>query len=365
MVARAAPPSGAGRHASWHLVDTLASLGPLPAALPSARLRPSEADRAVAEAWLLARGIRPGEAIVLQPGAGSTVKVWPGFADLARRMRAARRPLVVLAGPADGSVVDALLTDGSLDEASLARDWPLPRIAALFALARVAVGNDSGPTHLAAAVGCPTVAVFGPTDPAVWAPIGPMSGWSLARATEPGPTSLASKRHSGLSSAETAGSAGNDPAPAGVGAGVALIEIRPPRPGDARPCAELAALVVGPDRAGPLIKAHLEQHHLIVAEAEGVVIGLCAYRTDWFQCTFVSLVVVQEKFRRRGIARELMRSVDAVSPTPRVFSSVDETNGPAIRLHGALGFAPSGHIDNLPQGTRELLFYRRVPPRRI
>jgi ribosomal protein S18 acetylase RimI-like enzyme len=146
---------------------------------------------------------------------------------------------------------------------------------------------------------------------------------------------------------------------------MALIEIRPPRHGDARPCAGLAALVVGPDRAGPLIKAHLEQHHLIVAEAEEDVVGLCAYRTGWFQCTLVSLVVVQEQYRRRGIARELMRSVEAISPTPRIFSSVDETNGPAIRLHGALGFTPSGYIDNLPQGTRELLFYRRVPPRRI
>jgi ribosomal protein S18 acetylase RimI-like enzyme len=144
-----------------------------------------------------------------------------------------------------------------------------------------------------------------------------------------------------------------------------LIEIRPPRQADARSCAELAALVVGPDRAGPLIKAHLEQHHLIVAEAEEKVVGLCAYRMDWFQCTFVSLVVVQEQYRRRGIAREMMRSVEAVSPTPRIFSSVEETNGPAIRLHGSLGFTPSGYIDNLPQGTRELLFYRRVPPRRI
>lgn len=146
---------------------------------------------------------------------------------------------------------------------------------------------------------------------------------------------------------------------------MALIEIRPPRPGDARPCAELAALVVGPDRAGPFVKAHLEQHHLIVAEADDDVVGLCTYRTDWFQCTFVSLIVIREKYRRRGIARELMRSVEAISPTPRVFSSVEETNGPAIRLHGALGFVPSGHVDNLPQGTRELLFYRRVPPRRI
>jgi ribosomal protein S18 acetylase RimI-like enzyme len=146
---------------------------------------------------------------------------------------------------------------------------------------------------------------------------------------------------------------------------MAMIEIRPPRHGDARPCAELATLVVGPDRAGPMIKAHLEQHHLIVAQADDEVVGLCAYRTDWFQCTFITLVAVHEKFRRRGIAREMMRSVEAISPTPRVFSSVEETNGPAIHLHGSLGFTPSGHIDNLPQGTRELIFYRRVPPRRI
>jgi GNAT superfamily N-acetyltransferase len=146
---------------------------------------------------------------------------------------------------------------------------------------------------------------------------------------------------------------------------MALIEIRPPREGDARASAQLAAIVVGPDRAGPLIKAHLEQHHLIVAGVDDDVVGICAYRTDWFQCTFVSLVVVAERYRRRGIARELFRSVEAVSPTPRIFSSVEETNGPAIRMHAALGFTPSGHVDNLPQGTRELLFYRRVPPRRI
>ena len=32
-------------------------------------------------------------------------------------------------------------------------------------------------------------------------------------------------------------------------------------------------------------------------------------------------------------------------------------------MHAALGFAPSGHIDNLPQGPRELVFYKRIPPR--
>ncbi len=142
-----------------------------------------------------------------------------------------------------------------------------------------------------------------------------------------------------------------------------MIEIRLPRLADATPCADLAAQVIGTERAGAFIKSHLERHHLIVAEADGEVIGFLAYRTDWFQCTFVTLTVVREDYRRRGIAREFFKSVEVVSPTPRLFSSTEETNAVSIRMHTALGFTPSGHVDNLPQGTRELLFYKRIPPR--
>ena len=172
VIARAAPLPGSGRHASRHLVETVAPLGPLPTGLPAVRLGVAGAGLAAAGAWLATRGIGPAEAVVLQPGAGSTVKVWPGFAALTRRLRDADLPMVALAGPADGSVVEALLGLGVLAEDRVVRDWPLPEIAALLSLARALVGNDSGPTHLAAAVGCPTVALFGPTDPAVWAPVG-------------------------------------------------------------------------------------------------------------------------------------------------------------------------------------------------
>ena len=61
--------------------------------------------------------------------------------------------------------------------------------------------------------------------------------------------------------------------------------------------------------------------------------GFLAYRMDWFQCTFVSLVVVREDFRRKGIAREFFKSVEAVSPTPRLFSSTEETNVVSIQMH--------------------------------
>ncbi len=142
-----------------------------------------------------------------------------------------------------------------------------------------------------------------------------------------------------------------------------MIEIRLPRLADAPACTELAATVIGAERADTFVKSHFERHQVMVAEAEGAVIGFLAYRTDWFGCSFVSLVVVREDYRRKGIAREFYRSVEAVSLSPRVFSSTEETNAASIQMHTALGYSPSGYIDNLPQGVRELLFYKRVPPR--
>ena len=138
------------------------------------------------------------------------------------------------------------------------------------------------------------------------------------------------------------------------------MEIRAPEPRDAGTLMELAADVIGPERAGPFVRSYLERHHMLVAEREAEVVGCLAYRTDWFQCTFVSLVSVTKDARRQGVARALYRMVEEISPSPRLFSSTEETNGVSIQMHSALGFAPSGHIDNLPQGYRELLFYKRL-----
>jgi GNAT superfamily N-acetyltransferase len=138
------------------------------------------------------------------------------------------------------------------------------------------------------------------------------------------------------------------------------MEIREVKPSDLAAIMSLAAVVVGPDRAGPFVRSHVERHHLLVADDGDDIAGVLTYRTDWFQCTLVSLVAVREDRRRRGIARALFEAVERMSPSPRLFSSTEETNAPSIRMHTALGFSPSGHIDNLPQGYRELLFYKRL-----
>jgi len=138
------------------------------------------------------------------------------------------------------------------------------------------------------------------------------------------------------------------------------VEIRGAERDDLAAVLALAADVIGPERAAPFVRSHVERHHLLVAADAGGVVGCLAYRTDWFQCTFVALVSVAEGARRRGIARALYRRVEDVSPSPRLYSSTEETNAASIQMHAALGFSPSGYIDNLPQGYRELLFYKRL-----
>jgi GNAT superfamily N-acetyltransferase len=152
--------------------------------------------------------------------------------------------------------------------------------------------------------------------------------------------------------------------PAGARYTHAAMRIRGAQPEDAGAAVKLAELVVGTRRAAEEVRAHLERDELLVAEDDGEVVGLLAYRTDWFRCTFASLVVVAERVRRRGVARALFAALEQRSPSARLFSSAEEANAASIQMHGALGFVPSGHIDNLPQGYRELLFYKRLPPSR-
>jgi ADP-heptose:LPS heptosyltransferase len=101
---------------------------------------------------------KPGDFAVIHPFSGSARKNWPldRFRELAARLPMPER---WCAGPEE-----------SLDGAVRFDD--LYDLGRWLAGARLYIGNDSGITHLAAAVGTAVVAIFGPTDPAVWAPRG-------------------------------------------------------------------------------------------------------------------------------------------------------------------------------------------------
>lgn len=106
-------------------------------------------------------------ALVVQPGAGSRAKRWPAerFAEVVRR---SGLEATCLLGPAELDPPDASLHVAP----RIVRAPSTEELVQLLAGARVYVGNDAGVTHLAAALGTPVVAIFGPTDPARWAPRG-------------------------------------------------------------------------------------------------------------------------------------------------------------------------------------------------
>jgi heptosyltransferase-3 len=114
--------------------------------------------------------------LVLAPGSGSPAKNWPlpRYYELARALTwEAGLKVVWLAGPAEKPLLPYLQGLAAAQGQVVWVQEPLERVARLLARTHVYLGGDSGMTHLAAAAGARrVVALFGPTDPRVWAPWG-------------------------------------------------------------------------------------------------------------------------------------------------------------------------------------------------
>lgn len=106
--------------------------------------------------------IRAENYAVIHPFSSNPKKNWPleKFQGLARKLERVM-PVRWCSGPEDPPLAGAIQADDLYD------------LACYLAAARLYIGNDSGVTHLAAAAGTPVLALFGPTDPGVWAPRGP------------------------------------------------------------------------------------------------------------------------------------------------------------------------------------------------
>ncbi len=164
MTTRQSPAAG---HASQWLLDDLKAL---PAAAEAVR----QMLRSISDRGLGSH--RPIEGFVsLHPGSGADKKNWPmeKYFDLATQLKAA------------GLSVRTILGEVELEK------WPREQVVKFESVGvvikprnyvelfeelvrdAVFVGNDSGPGHLAAMIGAPTISLFGTTDPAVWRPLGP------------------------------------------------------------------------------------------------------------------------------------------------------------------------------------------------
>ena len=106
--------------------------------------------------------------VVIHLGSGSPAKCWPAanFRTLASELQKRGWHTALVCGPVER---ERQLAVGGLPAL---HPPDLRSLAGLLAKAALFIGNDSGPGHLAAAVGTPTLTLFGPTDPRLWAPRG-------------------------------------------------------------------------------------------------------------------------------------------------------------------------------------------------
>jgi len=141
--------------------------------LPELRVRPEEIA-----AWRSRQGLSHDKrrVVALAPGAVGKGKAWPvaHYAALARELAAEGCAVWVLGGPNERVLADEIAVAGGSAMRDLTGD-DLRNAVIAMATADAAVTNDSGLMHIAAALGTPTIAIFGPSSPWHWAPLNPLA----------------------------------------------------------------------------------------------------------------------------------------------------------------------------------------------
>jgi predicted lipopolysaccharide heptosyltransferase III len=172
---RVVPLQQGRRHAVEGDLEALRVLGLRPRTVAPTLALPPEAE-AAADALLAGKRVgRDRDLVLLHPGARWSFKAWPAerFAALGDWMAEALGARVLIAGgPGDAPVAEAIQRQMRSPGLLVAGETSVLQLGALLKRCRLFVGNDAGPMHIAAAVGTPVVALFGPTDPAEWGPWG-------------------------------------------------------------------------------------------------------------------------------------------------------------------------------------------------
>ena len=166
------PRPDGGLHIAHHLQAPLRQLGlPVPEPIPRLHLQPAE--RAYAMACWQERRLTP-PLVLVHPGSGGRRKCWPlgQYLELVHQLSRQGLQVLLLHGPVESDLVARIHRDPHCRTLTLCPPGLL-ELAGLLETSALFIGNDCGPGHLAAALGTPTLSLFGPTDPAIWKPLHP------------------------------------------------------------------------------------------------------------------------------------------------------------------------------------------------
>jgi lipopolysaccharide heptosyltransferase II len=143
---------------------------------PALEYAVSQQDQEYARTFLVSGGVKATDnVVVIHPGAGAPVKLWrpEALAEVADALRERHHThILITGGPDDLDLAWSVYAHMRSDALVAAGKTTLGQLAALLQLAQLAIGPDSGPLHLAVAVGTPTVHLYGPVDARKFGPAG-------------------------------------------------------------------------------------------------------------------------------------------------------------------------------------------------
>ncbi|MDB5484168.1 MAG: rfaF [Tardiphaga sp.] len=147
--------------------------------MPQLRVPPSEILQ-----WRQANGLGDGKAVALGPGSVGPAKRWSYYPEAALQLAAQGHDVWVIGGPGETELAAEILAAAGPRARDLTGNDLRNGVIAM-ATAEIAIANDSGLMHIAAALGTPTMGIFGPTSPYHWAPLNPLAATVLTKTVVP------------------------------------------------------------------------------------------------------------------------------------------------------------------------------------
>lgn len=144
---------------------------PLPTEWPVPQIRVPADEIA---RWRQANGLGTGPAVALGPGSVGSSKRWTYYAEAAKLLVARGLDVWVIGGPGEKELATEIVAAAGPKARDLTGNDLRNGVVAMAA-ASVAVANDSGLMHIAAAIDTPTIGIFGPTSPLLWGPLNPLA----------------------------------------------------------------------------------------------------------------------------------------------------------------------------------------------
>lgn len=116
--------------------------------------------------------------------------------------------------------------------------------------------------------------------------------------------------------------------------------------------------VLGDFSRSKQIRLAIQEKRCIIKQNEHGIAGFLIFTNGFFEHSFISLVIVKNSERRRGVAASLIEAYVEIAITPKIFSSTNQSNTAMHQVFEKTGFIKSGIIENLDEGDPEIIYVK-------